>query len=126
MITDVMEIILLISASALCLFAIYFLYQMVQSVKSIQKEVQEITAQVGPLVESIKSLSSSIHDLTMDIRQQISKINWIVDEVKSKVEFLQDIESRVKRGVEMPVNTLMSNLNAIKIGIATFFNRMKH
>lgn len=125
MIIEIMEVILLISASALCIFLIYFLSQLVNSIKLIQNEIQSITAQVGPLVDSIKSLSASVNDLTKDLRQQIFKINWIVDEIKSKIELLQSIESRVLKGVEAPVNTLMTNLNAIKAGISAFFNRMK-
>ncbi|NUN07668.1 MAG: DUF948 domain-containing protein [Ignavibacteriaceae bacterium] len=125
MIIEIMEVILLISASALCIFLIYFLYQLTGSIRLIQQEIQAITAQVGPLVDSIKSLSVSVNELTKDLRQQISKINWIVDEIKSKIELLQNIESKVVKGVEAPVSTLMSNLNALKAGLAAFFNRMK-
>jgi len=125
MITDIFEIILLISASALCIYLILFLKNMTKSISEIQTDIHRIADQINPLLESLQSLSKSVIVVSDEVKSQLTKTKWIVDEVKSKVESIMNFERKVMEKVDSPIQNMLSNLNAIKRGVTTFFEALR-
>jgi len=125
MITDIFEIILLISASALCIYLILFLKNMTKSISEIQTDIHRIADQITPLLESLQSLSKSVIVVSDEVKSQLTKTKWIVDEVKSKVESIMNFERKVMEKVDSPIQNMLSNLNAIKRGVTTFFEALR-
>lgn len=125
MITDIFEIILLISASALCIYLILFLKDMTKSISEIQTDIHRIAEQINPLLESLQSLSKSVIVVSDEVKSQLTKTKWIIDEVKSKVESIMNFERKVMEKVDSPIQNMLSNLNAIKRGVTTFFEALR-
>lgn len=125
MITDIFEIILLISASALCIYLILFLKDMTKSISEIQTDIHRIADQINPLLESLQSLSKSVIVVSDEVKSQLTKTKWIIDEVKSKVESIMNFERKVMEKVDSPIQNMLSNLNAIKRGVTTFFEALR-
>ncbi|MBX2976738.1 MAG: DUF948 domain-containing protein [Ignavibacteriaceae bacterium] len=125
MITDIFEIILLISASALCIYLILFLKNMTKSISEIQTDIHRIADQINPLLESLQSLSKSVIVVSDEVKSQLTKTKWIIDEVKSKVESIMNFERKVMEKVDSPIQNMLSNLNAIKRGVTTFFEALR-
>ena len=122
---DIFILLLLFSASVLCFMLIYFVFKISKSVEALQNDFRKVADQMAPLLESLNSLSRTIKVLSDDIRRQLDKTNWIIDEVKTKVEALIQFENRIKESMEHPAQTLKNTLASIKSGITTFFQNRK-
>jgi hypothetical protein len=61
--------------------------------------------------------------LADEVRGQLDKTNWIIDEVKAKVEGLLYIENRIKESMEHPAQSLMATLQTIKNGVSSLFKK---
>jgi uncharacterized protein YoxC len=125
MILEIFEVVLLISATALCVFLIIFLKDLSKSVSEMQTDIHRIADQINPLLESLQSLSNSVIIVSDEVKSQLSKTKWIVDEVKSKVESILNFERKMMGKVDSPLHDLLSNLNAIKRGVITFFEALR-
>jgi uncharacterized protein YoxC len=125
MVLEIFEVVLLISATALCIYLIYFLKNLTRSVSEIQTDIHRIADQINPLLESLQSLSNSVIIVSDEVKSQLNKTKWIVDEVKSKVESVLSFEKKVMEKVDAPVQDLLSNLKAIKRGVMTFFEALR-
>jgi uncharacterized protein YoxC len=122
---EALKFLLYISVSALCLSMIYFIYRITKSVEAVQRDIQKISGQINPLLDSLNTLSRSVKSLSDDIRDQLQKINWIVDEVKSKVETVVQIEEKVRDVMSNPVHNIMGTIQGLKQGFTTAFNFFK-
>lgn len=126
MLIEIAQIILLISASALCFFLIIYFKKITQSIVELKIELQKISEQLTPVINSFHSLSKSITNLTDEVKNQFDKTKWIIDEVKERVESILNFEKKIQKGIEEPVNNLISNLNALKKGFQVFWEKIKN
>lgn len=116
---------LLIAASALCIFLIIYIKKIVEEIGEVRKDVHQLSQNLIPLVDSLQSLSNSVADVSDDVKNQISKLRWIFDELKRRFEKIFEFESKMKKAVETPANNLINNLQALKKGVSTFFDVMR-
>lgn len=121
---EIAQIILLLSASALCVFLIVYIGRITDSVKEIKDELNKLTNQINPLLDSLQVLSGSIVKLSNEVQSQLDKTRWIVDEVKERVEGLFNFEKKIRDTVEGPANNLFQNLEAIKKGLSAFWQSL--
>ncbi|HAY33598.1 MAG TPA: hypothetical protein DCY06_05635 [Bacteroidetes bacterium] len=98
---------------------------MTKSISEIQTDIHRIADQINPLLESLQSLSKSVIVVSDEVKSQLTKTKWIVDEVKSKVESIMNFERKVMEKVDSPIQNMLSNLNAIKRGVTTFFEALR-
>lgn len=120
---DILIVLLLGSASVLCLALIYYISRITKAVESMQTDMQRIASQVKPLLDSLNSLSISIKILSEDVRTQISKISWIIDEVKDKVDQVVAIEHKVREFTENPAQNILNFANFVKEKITWLWKR---
>lgn len=124
-VVQIFSVLLLIAASILCVYLIIYLKKIVEVITDVRKDINLLSQNLLPLVDSFQNLSDSIIEVSEDVKLQIAKVRWIFDEVKERFEKLFMLEQRMKHAVEVPANNLINNLQAIKKGVSTFFSAMK-
>jgi len=122
---DILTIILLISASALCIALIFYLAKITSSVKAMQKNLNEISAKINPLIINVSELAENISTITEDAKGQIQTSKNIVQSVKNRVDTILSLEERARDGIEGPLMTLVTNFRAIANGLNTFLSYFK-
>lgn len=120
---DIFIVLLLGSASVLCLALVYYISRVTKAVESIQTDLERISSQVNPLLESLNSLSKSIKILSEDVRSQVSKVSWIIDEIKDKFEQVASIEHKVREFTEHPAQNVMSLVTFLREKITSLWKR---
>ena len=122
---DILTIILLISASVLCIALIFYLAKITSSVKAMQEDLNEISSKINPLIENVSDLTEKISIITEDAKGQIQTSKNIVHSVKDRVDIILGLEERVRGGIEGPLMTLVTNFRAIANGLNTFLSNFK-
>lgn len=124
-VVQIFSVLLLIAASLLCVYLIIYLKKIVEVISDVRRDINQLSQNLLPLVDSLQNLSNSIIEVSEDVKSQIAKVRWIFDEVKERFEKLFVFEQRMKQAVEVPANNLFNNLQAIKKGVSTFFTALK-
>ena len=119
-ITEILIALLLISASALCIAMIYFIYQIVKSVHSISMNIAEFSFKLMPLIESTLEVSEKLIHITDEIESQLQISRSIVSDVKEHADRILNVETRISNGIEDAVMPLVKNITAIGKGVGSF------
>jgi uncharacterized protein YoxC len=122
----VFTIILILSASALCVALIFYLNRITKSVKAIQNDIQDLSFQVKPLIASTTNLSEKLNQITDKAIEPIESAREIVVEVRQRLDQILSFEERLREGIEKPASELISTLTAISNGVKTFWNAYVH
>ena len=124
-VVTVLTVIMLISASLLCLALIYYLYKITKSFEEIKNDVKEFVADMKPLIASTTELSEKLSSITSDARGQIQLTRDMVMNVKHRVDMILGFEERIRKGIEEPVLGLVRNMSAVVNGVNAFWNAYK-
>lgn len=122
---NVFYIILLISASLLCLALIFYIYKITNTIKDINAEFKDLTYQLKPLIEEAKDLSENLNSLSAEAKEQLNFTKEIIGKVKDRVDMILSLEEQFRKGLEKPVDGILKNLSAVSNGITTFWKTFK-
>jgi len=125
-IIQILTIVLIVSASALCIALIYYLNKIVKSVQSINKDMNELSANLKPLIQSATELSDHIYKITSEAKDQLRISRSILSDFRERADKLLNIENKIRSGVEDAVMPLFKNLNAVGKGVETFWRSFKN
>ena len=124
-VVTVLNVILLISASLLCLALIYYLYKITKSFEEIENDIKELASDMKPLIASTTELSEKLSNITSEARGQMQMTRDMVLNVKHRVDKILGFEERIRRGIEEPVLGLVRNVSAVVNGVNAFWNSYK-
>jgi len=120
--------ILLISASLLCLFLIFYIYRITKSFNQIKDEVKKISLKLDPFIESMTDLSNRMNEISDGVKEPVELVRTTVNDVKNRVDTILNFEAKIRKGVEDPVFRLIRTLTAMVNGIEAFlknYNKKK-
>ena len=124
-VVTVLNVILLISASLLCLALIYYLYKITKSFEEIKNDVKELAADMKPLIVSTTELSEKLSNITSEAQGQMHITRDMVMNVKHHVDMILGFEEKIRRGIEEPIFGLVRNVSAVVNGVNAFWNSYK-
>ena len=122
---EILTVVLLISASVLCMALIYSVYQIVKSVHSISLDLESLSFKLNPLIESALDLSNKIHLITYEVVSQLQMTRSIVISIREHVDKILNVETKIRDGIENAVMPIFKNVNAIGVGFASFWRNYK-
>lgn len=122
---EILTVVLLISASVLCIALIYFVYQIVKSVHSISLNIESLSLRLNPLIESTLNLSNKIHLITSEVDSQLQMTRSMFSIVREHVDKILNVEIKIRDGIENAVIPIFKNVNAIGVGFASFWRNYK-
>ena len=125
-VTEIFTIVLLLSASALCIALIFYLNKIVKSVQSINTNIQDLSANIKPLIQTSIELSDNLNKMTSKATEQLDISKSIVSDFRERADRLLSIEDKIRSGVEDAVMPLVKNLNAVGKGVETFWRNFKN
>lgn len=124
-VVTVLNVILLISASLLCIALIYYLYKITRSFEEIKNDVKVLAADMKPLIASTTELSDKLSSITSEVRGQMQITRDMVFNIKRRVDMILNFEERIRRAIEEPVVGLLRNVSAVANGVNAFWNSYK-
>jgi len=122
---DVLIIIALFSASALCVALIIYLSRITKTISGVQSDLAGITERTRPILEKTADLSDKLNDIADITKEQVEQVKTMVTDVKDYVDEMLTLGDKVKKTVEDPVAGLIKNLTAVSSGFSMFFNTYK-
>jgi uncharacterized protein YoxC len=121
----VLYVILLASASVLCIALVVFLSRISRTVKEIEIEIKDLTLEMKPLIASATNLSEKLNQLSDSADDQLLVTRNIVSKVNNGVDTILDLEENIRRGFEGPIMNFIKGFSAIANGISVFWKAYK-
>ena len=121
----VLYVILLASASVLCITLMVFLSRISRTVKEIEIEIKDLTLEMKPLIASATNLSEKLNQLSDSADDQLLVTRNIVSKVNNGVDTILDLEENIRRGFEGPIMDFIKGFSAIANGIRVFWKAYK-
>jgi uncharacterized protein YoxC len=125
-ITEILTIVLIASASALCIALIYYLNQIVKSVRYLNGNIKELSSEIKPLIHSTLELSDKLNKITNEANSQLNISRSIISDFRDRADKVLNLENKVRKGIEDAVMPFVKNLNALGIGIETFWSNFRN
>jgi len=123
---QILTILLIVSASALCIALIYYLNKIVKSVQSINKNINELSANLKPLINSATELSDNMNKITYEVKDQLRISRSILSDFRERADKILSIEDKIRSGVEDAVMPFVKNLHAVGKGVESFWRNFKN
>ena len=118
-------ILLLVSASGLCIALIFTMNRFTRSVREIEIDIKELSSQIRPLIASTTNLSEKLIYLSEEAKQPVAIAKDIIEDIKDRVEVILAFEEKIRTGVEGPIFKFLSSVSGINNGISAFWNTYK-
>ena len=119
------QILALLCLSALCIYLIVILLRVRDILASVEKDLKEMTSRALPILENmefitsrVKSIAENIDDQVMIVRESISSIRQVADNVVQ-------LERRVQDRIEGPILETVAFVAALFKGVRTFVDRVR-
>jgi uncharacterized protein YoxC len=119
------QILLFLCLSALCIYLIVILLRVRDILNNVEKDLKEMTSRAIPILENmefitarIKSITESIDDQVMIVRESISSMKQIADNVVA-------LERKVQDRIEGPILESVAFVASVFNGVRTFFDRIR-
>jgi uncharacterized protein YoxC len=120
---EILTVILLISSSVLCFVLIYFVFQLVKSMQSIEANVQSTAVKLGPLIQSTLLLSEKLTHITKEAESQLVITKSIVNDVRDRADRILSVETKIRHGIEDAVMPVLKTVNAVGKGFRSFWKK---
>lgn len=118
----IVTVILLLSASALCIALIFYFSRVTKSLEGMHTQLKQLSSETGPLISSSRILVDKLNRVADEIEEQTEISKKVVKRVKNEIDEIIELEATFRRGLEGPLNSLLKNLAAINNGINTFWS----
>lgn len=122
---EILIIILLISASALSVALIYFIFKIVKSVHSISADIHGLSYKLDPLIQSTFVLSEKLTHVTDEAESQLQISKSIISDIRDRTDKILNIETKIRSRIEDAVVPLLTNFQALGNLISSFWKTLK-
>ena len=121
---DILLIILILSASALCIFLIFYLKKLVDHVEAVRKDVHELVEKTTPVLENLDDVTRRANRIVLEVENYWNEIDNSIKKVRERISGLTSLKRYTD--AESPVSELIKNVKALTKGIVAFWQAIKH
>ncbi len=122
-IIDVLLIILILSASALCIFAIVYLKRITENVEAVRKDVHEFVQKTDEIIENLGGVTRKVNRIVSEVEYYWDEIDLSIKKIRERISGLTSLKNF--RDVEYPAKDLIKNIKAFTKGASAFWNAFK-
>jgi uncharacterized protein YoxC len=119
---DVMLIILILSASALCIYAIIYLKRLTEQIEAVRKDVHELVERTTPILENLEDVTQRANRIVLEVGNYWDEIDRSIRNLRERVSNFSF--SRLS-DVEYPAKDIIKNIKAFAKGMAAFWQEFK-
>lgn len=119
---DILLVVLIIAATVLCIALIYYIWKISNTVKAMQVDINELSKNLQPLLNSTTELSNNLKEITGNAKAHVDISKNVVLSIKDRVDTILQFEEKVRRGIEGPVMSFIQEITALNNGLNTFLS----
>ncbi len=122
---SVVELVALISASALCVYLIIVLVRVRELLTDMRKDLGEISGKAMPVLDNLNVITEHLKSVSEKVDDQVGLVKGSLESVKQAADNFVSLEQRLQDSFEEPMLRLSAILNAVVSRVSSFFGGTK-
>jgi hypothetical protein len=122
---SVVELVALISASALCIYLIVVLVRVRELLTDMKKDLGEISGKAIPVLDNLSVITDHLKSVSEKVDDQVGLVKGSLESVKQAADNFVSLEQRLQDSFEEPMLRLSAILNAVVSRVTSFFGGTK-
>jgi uncharacterized protein YoxC len=123
--TTYFYILMLASASGLCISLIFYFNRIVKSVKNIEGELVKISDNVNKVLDKTAEVTNRVESITGEVQEQLIVTKSLISKVDKRVDEIFALEAELRGHFAVPIKGTVRRLSAAYTGFSTFWNEYK-
>ena len=121
----IVQIVLFLCLSALCVYLIVVLLRVRDVLANVEKDLKEMTSRALPVLENMEFITSRVKSITENLDDQVMIVRESISSVKQVTDNIVDMERRVQERLEGPILETVAFVAAVFKGVRTFLDRVR-
>ena len=121
---DIFLILLIVSASVLCIFIIIYLKKIVVQIELVRSDINEVVRNTLPLLEDLKQVTERTNKIVAEAENYWDEIDRSIKNLRERVTNLKPLSKF--RETQSQATDLIKNFKAIARGIYAFWHEYKN
>ncbi len=118
-------ILALLCLSALCIYLIVVLVRVKDTLNSVEKDFKEMTSRTVPILENLEYITARVKSITENIDDQVMVVRESISSVKQIADNIVAMERKVQDRIEGPILDSVAFVASVFNGVRTFFDRLR-
>jgi uncharacterized protein YoxC len=119
------QILLFLCLSALCVYLIVVLLRVRDILSNVEKDLKEMTSRAIPILENMEYITSRVKSITENIDEQVMTVRESISSVKLIADNIVALERKVQDRIEGPILDTVAFVASVFNGVRTFFDRIR-
>jgi archaellum component FlaC len=119
---EILLVVLILSASALCIFLIFSISKLLKEVEAVRADVHGFIEKANPVLNNLTEVSQKASRIVSEAENYWEELDRSIKRMKEKVNDVTSL--RVFRD-DNPVKELIKNLKALSKGFSAFWQSYK-
>ncbi len=120
---DILLIILVLLASALCVFAIIYLKRITEQVEAVRKDVHEFIEKTNPVCENLEEITQRIKQVVSEVENYWEGIDSSIKNLRERLSIFTSLKNF--QTIVYPAKYLLKNVKALASGTSVFLETYK-
>jgi len=121
----VAQILALLCLSALCVYLIIVLLRVRDMLVSVEKDLKEMTSKALPVLDNLEFITGRVKSISENIDDQVMMVRDSISSVKQVAENVVELERKVQDRIEGPILDTVAFVAATIKGFRTFLERVR-
>jgi uncharacterized protein YoxC len=119
------QILALLCLSALCIYLIVVLLRVRDTLNNVEKDLKEMTSRAIPILENMEYITARVKSITENIDDQVMVVRESISSVKQIADNIVAMERKVQDRIEGPILDSVAFVASVFNGVRTFFDRLR-
>ena len=120
---QVVQMVALVSASALCIYLIVTLVKLNDLLGMLHKDLSDISRNAKPVFENLQVVTEKLRSITTKVDEQAETFRDSLQSFKALADNVLEFEKRLEQRVEEPIIRVTSILGGLVDRLMSFFFR---
>ncbi len=121
---NIFLVIVYLSISAFLVYFIFFLKDLLNSIKNIDKNISETIGNLNQVLDNFNSTLTDVSTLSKNLNSELTSLSETLEPIKETARDYKRIKDKVVNTIEEPIDEIQSNARAILKGIKVFFQTL--
>ena len=121
----IVQIILFLCLSVLCIYLIVVLTRVRDVLNGMEKDLKEVTSRAVPILENMEYITTRVKSITENIDDQVMIVRESISSVKQIADNIVAMERKVQDRIEGPILDSVAFVASVFNGVRTFFDRLR-
>jgi uncharacterized protein YoxC len=88
-------------------------------------DIKDLKPKVADTIDKVNFLMENLTSVVVKVNENVEVLGIVVEKVKDTADGIIEFEQKIQNSIEPPVMDALNTVNAVSVGVKTFFEKWK-